>query len=604
MKKSFILFFLSSTFYILSSALLIVPTSNAQATMESSYDAPLTNPDVPQNLHTYTQSVIIEIMAALSCQLTGVDPVNPNSQCLGVDPQTGKIGFVPSASISMDSTGSPQTSPVPNGSGGGGAIGVMGNLIGMTFNIPVSGSDHARYLASNFGFTKKTFAQANNQPQPDPGAVNNPNEGKACDTGAVDTCGPGLRCEADPSSLIQGAGICRSTFTPGVPGQPTQRAGGVLKGLGYEGLKPIQNLWVQFRNIVYLLFVLLFVIVGLAIMLRVRIDPRTVMTIQNQIPKIIIALILVTFSYAIAGFLIDMMYVVMYLVFEIFSKVISIQTYNPTVLQNSNPLNAVGGLDSIGKLAGNASLNVGDVIASLFDGTAGRVIAAILGGIIGSLGLFGGPLAFFTIPAGLAIGAVGGTKILGILATMIAFLIFAVALLVALFRLWFTLIKAYVYILIDVLLAPFWIAFGLFPGSPIGFGMWLRDIIANLSAFPTTLLMFLFAKVFIDQFAKASGGFVPPFIGNPGDVKGFGAIIGIGILLMTPEVVNIVKQVLKSPTVRYTAAIGQAIGAGTGVPVQTFRQGAALVTSGRISPTGEVYQGGFKWSGVIGRFFR
>jgi len=46
------------------------------------------------------------------------------------------------------------------------------------------------------------------------------------------------------------------------------------------------------------------------IMFRVRISPQTVITVQSALPKIIFTLILITFSYAIAGFLIDLMYVV------------------------------------------------------------------------------------------------------------------------------------------------------------------------------------------------------------------------------------------------------------------------------------------------------
>ena len=44
------------------------------------------------------------------------------------------------------------------------------------------------------------------------------------------------------------------------------------------------------------------------------------MTIQNQIPKIIISLILVTFSFAIAGFLIDLMWVSIYVVINLMSQ--------------------------------------------------------------------------------------------------------------------------------------------------------------------------------------------------------------------------------------------------------------------------------------------
>src|SRR3989344_8129172 len=92
-----------------------IPNSNLpnyQNNQTNPYAAPNTNPDVPKNLHTYTQSVMIEVMSALVCQLSGIDPTNVSQKCLGVDPKTGSIGFV---------------------EGGGGAVGFMGGMIGMLY---------------------------------------------------------------------------------------------------------------------------------------------------------------------------------------------------------------------------------------------------------------------------------------------------------------------------------------------------------------------------------------------------------------------------------------------------------------------------------------
>lgn len=92
-----------------------------------------TNPDVPQNLHAYTQSVFISIASAISCGLTGIDPTNPANRCLGIDPKTNKIGFV---------------------EGGGGVIGMTGQLISMTFYIPISTHDYGSYIAGSFGINR------------------------------------------------------------------------------------------------------------------------------------------------------------------------------------------------------------------------------------------------------------------------------------------------------------------------------------------------------------------------------------------------------------------------------------------------------------------
>lgn len=466
------------------------------------------NPDVPRNLHTYTQSVFIEIAAATSCQISGIDPVNPGGKCLGIDPKTGKIGFVEN---------------------GGGLIGIMGNLIAMTFQIPASGTHYTAYLAQNFGIAKPAFAQA--------------------------------------------------------------------QGVGFTGLKPLLAIWTIFRNLIYLLFVFVFIIIGLGIMFRIKIDPRTVMTIQNQIPKIIVALILVTFSYAIAGFLIDMMYVSMYLVYNIFaplvdpgsgavginvpelgrvsSGVVGTGSLNPVNLQGSNPLSAVGALGGV-KMVIGASAGIGSIIGSLFDGTMGRIIATvistIIGGGIGSIGAFGlGSLIGAGI--GFATGAIFGSKVFAVIGGLIAFIVLSTAVLTALFRLWFQLLKAYIAILINIVLGPFWIAAGLIPTSTLSFSAWVRGLIADLASFPTTLIMLLFGKVFIDAFGAngSDENFVPPFVGNPGDHNAFAALIGVGIILLTPNVVNLIRQALKVPQTKLTAGIGQSVGIGAGIvgaPVQ------------------------------------
>lgn len=488
-----------------------------------------TNPDVPQNFHTYTQSVVLELLSTASCQLAGFDPMGKTGKCLGIDPKTGNIGFV---------------------QGGGGAIGMMGGLIAGSFKIPISSTHYAKDVLDDFGITKKSYAEN--------------------------------------LTIAEGA-------------SQVDRNPGIGTGIGFKGLLPILDLWKTFRNFVYLFFVFIFVIIGLGIMFRIKIDPRTVMTLQNQIPKIIIALVLVTFSYAIAGFLIDMMYVSLFLIFNLFAPHIDVGNFNPNIIQGKNPLTAVGFLGGF-NLIKDASVGVGDIIGSLFDGTIGRVIATIVGTIIG-----GG--AGSVIPGvGTIVGAAGGAiaggllggKILEIVGGMIAFLIIAAALLTALFRLWFQLIKAYIFILINTVIAPFWIAGGLIPGSTKNFGMWMRDMVANLSAFPATLFMFLIGKAFIDKFGKSldtKGQFAPPFIGNPGDQDNFAALIGVGIVLLTPQVVTMVRAAIKAPEGKYSSAVASTLKMGAGMNQQLFAPvGRNLF--GRKNPfTGKREGGVVPWAG-------
>ncbi len=80
------------------------------------------------------------------------------------------------------------------------------------------------------------------------------------------------------------------------------------QGEGWNFLSPILDLWKAVRDIAYLFFVVAFVALGFTIMLRKKVDSQTVVSIQFALPKIIVSLILVTFSYAICGLMVDLVF--------------------------------------------------------------------------------------------------------------------------------------------------------------------------------------------------------------------------------------------------------------------------------------------------------
>lgn len=428
--------------------------------------------NVPNNLSTYSQRVLIEVVSAFGCQLAGVNPSNPNQPCLGTDPKTGKIGFTQS---------------------NGGLIGFAGNMIIALYTPPAHTSDYIRYLSGNFGLAKNANAQT--------------------------------------------------------------------AGVGLTTIAPIANLWIIFRNIVYLFFVVIFVLIGVGIMLRVKIDPRTVMTIQNQIPKIVIGIILVTLSFPIAGFLIDIMWVVILVIIGILRPLI---TTPPASYNFLTPFGLVGVVEGI----------PGGIL-SVAGGTAG-----FLGSSIFSSGFDSAHVSSLVNPAlppspctdalscllggvGAALSAVLGAIVgllIGIAVGLIAFFVVIIALLWALFKLWFELLKAYISILIGIIFAPFWIVAGLIPGSgeKVGFNAWIREMFGNLMAFPVAIGMFFLAAIFAQQFKINSDVFfLPPLVGSQSD--GFGVIIAFGILMMTPNVVKMTKAAFKSSGMGFGLA-GGAIG--------------------------------------------
>lgn len=82
-----------------------------------------------------------------------------------------------------------------------------------------------------------------------------------------------------------------------------------LDSAGYTYLKDslkLDKLWSQSRNIAYLFFVIAMIVIGFMIMFRNKIGGQMMVTITNSIPQLIVCLILVTFSFAIAGIMLDL----------------------------------------------------------------------------------------------------------------------------------------------------------------------------------------------------------------------------------------------------------------------------------------------------------
>lgn len=499
------------------------------------YVSPDTNPDVPKNLHTYTQSVMLELAASLACQLGGVDPTDPHAKCLGVDQKTGKIGYIEN---------------------GGGVAGVFTYMIAATFVNPVRSGDYVNYLASNFGFEKKTYAESHDKQN---------------------------GCNKD-------------------------------LGLGYCGIFPLINIWATMRNMIYLLFVVIFMAIGLGIMLRVHIDPRTVMAVENQIPKIIIAIVLATFSFAIAGFMVDIMYTVIFLVYSVFNSIPGIDNIialSPADLQNTSVIGIGNNLSSDGLhgLVYNLAGNMGEIFRNLINirewqpqdfglitdalgliqgqppfrvGIASPMdwiidIASFLGALSISHQVATG-IGGFPINAGIMLLAFGGFHTLieaslrNLLPFLIPYLVLLIAVIWALFRVWFALIQAYILFLLDVVSAPFWMLAGLVPGSKLSFTGWFRDVAANLSAFVVAIVTIWLGKLFINAFGcvpnstsagctAAEGFFVPPLIGTDLTTNVIGSIIGIATLLSLPDALRLTRAAFKPPEIDLKAA-ARAIGAG------------------------------------------
>lgn len=287
-------------------------------------------------------------------------------------------------------------------------------------------------------------------------------------------------------------------------------------GTGFNALGPIADIWRNFRNLTYVIFVLIFVISGFAIMFRWKLNPQTVITIQSALPRIVVALLLVTFSFAIAGLLIDFMYVIIALSAQAFGGIgpPARTAVNGTALSNS--FTSGGFWDLTGALFSLVDVRGRIVVES----AAG--IAGIIGAIVaGAFGLIGG------VGAGIGVALV----ILIVLLIMLTILI----------RLFLQLLQSYIAIILLTIFGPLQIALGVIPGMP-GFSSWLRSLTANILVFPAVAFVLMLGQVLV-QHVDTVGLWAPPLLIASGGVGEWtGAIIGIGILLVVNQIPQVVRN--------------------------------------------------------------
>ena len=94
------------------------------------------------------------------------------------------------------------------------------------------------------------------------------------------------------------------------------------QGIGFASLTSFQTIWKALRDVVFLIIVILIVITGFIVMFNIPVGGKTTVEIESVLPRLVITLIAISLSYAIAGFLVDLMYVLMFLVVSVFNPIL------------------------------------------------------------------------------------------------------------------------------------------------------------------------------------------------------------------------------------------------------------------------------------------
>ncbi len=124
---------------------------------------------------------------------------------------------------------------------------------------------------------------------------------------------------------------------------------------GGWGLELALNLWTKTRNIAYAMMAVLMLVIGILIITRKRINPQTVVTVQTALPRVIISLFLITFSYPIgavfASAIVPISVIVMKIFFsEILDQVGTMADMNQFVMINTLIALTLGGEGAIALL--------------------------------------------------------------------------------------------------------------------------------------------------------------------------------------------------------------------------------------------------------------
>jgi hypothetical protein len=311
-------------------------------------------------------------------------------------------------------------------------------------------------------------------------------------------------------------------------------------GFGFTAGGAVLQLWKASRNLSYMLLVIVMVVMAFMIMFRVKLSPQTVITVQSALPKVIVALILITFSYAIAGFMIDLMYVSIGLL---------------AGLLHEGGLSAQGWSGLYTTLTtGNSAFELMVTYMFFFSGALWWAIVSNLWGIV-----------FF-----------GPSQLLWVIILIIVLIV----LFVLAIKVMWMLIKNFVMILLLIAFGPLQILLGTMGGS--GFGGWLKNLAAHLAVYPAVGFMFVLAFIFLrgvggplgwipDRFwpfgvADVIGAntWSPPLTSGTNDMDMIWLFASLVIMTLIPKVADIIKSAIQGRPFMYGAAIGESFTAAGG----------------------------------------
>lgn len=394
---------------------------------------------------------------------------------------------------------------------------------------------------------------------------------------------PPIRTASYLASLKEGLGIVKV-------------ANAQVSGSGAGVLDPILKLWQVSRNIAYLVMIIIFVIIGIMVMFKQRINPQTVITAQAALPGLVIGLIMITFSYFLAALLTDLAFVGTNIVGAYFSAAQGASPGNLSdTLKSQNTLSIMstfvnginrGGLsDAVGsvisQLKGDASWIVSTVAGFLtyqysyqFAEVPATIISGAACGLTGGAAVFN-PFAYFfgtaptaalsvpecivnaTTIAKTAIATFAAAAAFASPATPISWALYFILIAVLIYtmlRLLLKLVNNFLAIIFYTITAPFHFLAASLPGRQGIATGWILNMLCNILVFPSVIAVFYFVNFLLGSGVKTEF----PIAGGPLDLTGKGAlplfggmdtnfirlILAYGTLIALPTIPDIICRAI------------------------------------------------------------
>ncbi len=325
-------------------------------------------------------------------------------------------------------------------------------------------------------------------------------------------------------------------------GQGTQHLG--------EGIRKV---WSKMEQLAIVFMVIALIIIGFMVMLRRRLDPKTVVTATNSLPRFAIALVLIVFSFAISGLFVDFINISVSLVRNFFGGTLS--TWS----------SAFGGEFVWFPLFTAFSL-----------GTAFNwqsILCSPIGGIFP-----------------------GGTFSILFIALIFEIFIRLMLLIVGIYLFWI-LIKNFAYMVLYTVFAPLMFLLGAIPGFESVTINWFKRMFVNTIAFPIILFLIYLAMGLIAQ-TRPVGGELQGAISAPdplqGDILNIAYFIGMGMIFFATKVPVFLEKMFKLDSFDVKGGLGAGVlAAPVAVPMAGLKAAGNLgrSLSGVTALRGTVGQG-------------